>query len=490
MVREKLKGFSKDAALYGLGDTLGRLVGLVMFPILSRVFVPSDYGAIDLLTVSFAFAATLVQLEVPSGMQRFYFREEGRSRKILVTSCVVFLLAWSVVCAGLLALVAPQLGRLVPEESADVVFAIRLLAASLPLAVLWEQMALLLRLTRRAVAFSVVNIVKIAITPTLTAIAVVGLDLGIDGVFLAHLASYAVVAVLVTVLARRELCASVRFSEFMRALRFSLPGHPAAIIRQAMNILPRYVLAAFAPLTAVGLFGIAQRIGGVLRVLMIAFRRAWSPFAFANEGAADERRLYELATRSLIACLVIAAMALSVYARELLMVLAPPEYTPAALLVPGIALYFALDGLSAVYTTALYTRNAVRWTSYLSAVRVAVFLGAGVLLVPPFGAGGLVVAMVLSSVLFIAGHVIVVSRLFAFSLPWGRVAGLLGCAAGLLVVVTNLPWGLLAVLVCKTLSLLVTALLAFLLLFSAAERSILRSGAARLRGGAHILPSE
>ncbi len=481
MVKDKLKGLSKDALIYGVGDALGRLIGLIMLPILSRIFGPADYGAIDLLQISYVFVVALLTFGVPSGVQRFYFRGEEEDRRALVTSCLVFLVGAAVVGGAVIAVFAEPLSRIVSGDPVLLRDAIRLLALQVPIEQIWTYQVLLLRMERRAVTFSMANISMVVLTPFLTFLFVVSFELGLTGVFLARTIAIAVVAAGLLPFTRHNFTGAVRFSVFRAVVRFALPGHPGHLIRQSMTVLPRYLLAYFAPLTAVGLFGIAVRVGSLVRIFVEAFNRAWNPFAYANEGSQDEARIYEVVLKMMFASLVMIASGLSALAPEALRLLTPAGYEDAALLVPGVVVHLGLDGLTLVLSTILYTRDRVRWSSYFGALHLTTLLGLGLWFVPRYQASGLVIALVTASLVHYVVYVIAALSLFHFAVPVGRMILVAGVATLLVVGLgrVDLPlWPLIAL---KLVALLGAGAIAVPLLMSASERTWARKLLARGR---------
>jgi O-antigen/teichoic acid export membrane protein len=451
------------------------MVGLILLPILSRVFAPSDYGIIDLMTVSYAFSLVALKLDVHSGLQRFYFRYEVEQRRTAVTSCVVFLALVTSIAALVLALFSATLSSLFSGDPEKVRTAAILLAACLPIEATWESLVLLLRLNRKATIFSLANIARVIVTPLTTYLFVVQMRSGVSGIFAAKLLSLSTISATLFWIQRSEFAPHADFRAFMRITRFSLPGHPGLLIREAMNLLPRYLLAYFAPLSAVGLFGIAFRISNIMRLVVGAFNRAWNPFAYSNEGAADERRIYEIVFKSFFGGMLIIATGLSLFARELLVLLTPAEYLSAYLLVPGIVGYLAAEGLTLIFSTALYTRNEVRWISYLNLTRLAVFLVAGTVLIPRYHAAGLVVSLNLAalSYLFLFGWI--TRRSFEFSIPIAKMLLLVAVAAALVVSGNSLAVGFVLALAAKAAALIVMAILVVLLLLTPGERKRLQS---------------
>ncbi len=470
MSREKIAGFSRDAMLYGLGNTLGRIVGLVMLPILTRVFNTGDYGAIDLLSISYMFVLITMKVGIPSGLQRFYYQEEGGSRRRMVTSCAAFLFLLACVLATGVALSSDFITRALQSDVPGLRRGVVALALCMPMETIWDYSLLLLRLRRRAVVFSVFNVIRVVLTPAVTYYFVVSRGTGIEGVFYAKLLSLTLLAVGLVLTARSEWTLPLRWGPVHRVLRFALPGHPGLIIRTLMNVLPQYMLAAVAPLSAVGLFGIAFRLSNVMKVFVGSFNLAWNPFAYQNEGAADEQRLYEVAFKGFFGLMMLLGLTLALFAREVLTVLATPEFVPAAVLIPGIAIYFAVDGLTIILSTILYTRDQVRWATYLNLLRIGVFLAMGALLLPRYEAKGLVVALAGSALIYLAGYVWRARRVFPLALPWTAMVSAMAAAGGILwfFAVTEFPmWPTLGL---KALALVIFAILLFAVLLQSAER--------------------
>lgn len=437
MVRDKLKGFSKDVAIYGAGDALGRMIGLIMLPILSRIFGPADYGAIELLSVGYGFLLMLARFSVDTGVQRYYYRVEGRERQRLVTSCLVHLMWIDTILAALLFVFARAVATVVSGPP-DVVFtSIRILAVCLLVEQVWSYLVLLLRLNRRAVAFSVSNVALVVLTPTLTFALVVGQDAGLVGVFQAKLVALAIVAVGLAFATRREFTRAADFGTFVRVFRFAIPGHPGLLVAQVLALAPRYLLAAFAPLSQVGLLSIAMKLSSVMRVAIQSFNRAWNPFAYANEGSEDEKRVYEVVFKGLVSAIIILVAGIAVFSPEVLAVLAPAEYGPAAALVPWVVASLGIDGVVRFFSTILYTRDRVVWSTYFGIGQLVLFLTLGFLLVPRFQALGLAWSLAATAAAHAIAYGMAALRLFAFSVPYTR---LVLAIAGTVVIV----WGTLS----------------------------------------------
>ena len=410
----KLKEFAKDSFLYAVGHWISKLGSLILVPILSRIFLPSDYGIIDLLNFSYAFILMIISLNMDTGVQKYYFFREGEERKILLSSTMAFRFVFTSLVAFIVVIFSRQISQLIFHRT-NYSIAISLLAAALPLADINSQLMLLLRLKRKAVSFSIYNVIQVIIQPILTYVCVVSLQQNLEGVFIAQLATIIIISAPLMMQQRSDFAKVMKLREAIHIMKFSLPGLPAIIQGSVMSLLPRYFLAYFSTLAAVGLYGIADRIANTIEMFKSSFNNAWNPFAFSNAGKADEKYLYEQVFRFFSLCLLLLITALTFFAGEILSLLTPPSYHSAAILVGGICVYYAIRALTLIYSTGLYSVNKVAHTSLLAAVQVAVFVVSAVLLVPYYSAMGLVLSLDVSAVVYFICYGLTVKKYFYFN---------------------------------------------------------------------------
>ncbi len=415
----KLKEFAKDSLYYAVGQWIGKLGGLILVPILSRIFLPGDYGIIDLLNTSYMFALMVISLNIDSGVQKFYFLREGEERKILLSSTMAFRFVSSIMVAALVAAFSGQISRLAfPGRSYAV--EISLLCAVLPFEDLNAQLMLLLRLNRKALSFSIYNVSQVIIQPLLTYFLVVTLGQNMKGVFMARLATVLIITAPLLVQQRKLFTREIKLGEAVGIMKFSLPGLAAIVQGNVMTLIPRYILAYYSGLTAVGLYGIADKMSNTIEMFKTSFNRAWNPFAFANAGQPDEKFLYEKVFRYFSFFLLLLVATLTFFAREILWLLTPPKYYSAATLVGGICVYYAIRALTLIFSTGLYSSNKVAHTSFLAIVQMTVFLVVAAVLVPHYGSTGLVLSLDVTAVVYFVFYGMTVKKFFPFSFSSGR----------------------------------------------------------------------
>ena len=100
MILNRLKQLGKDSIIYGLGGILAKSVSFFMLPIYTRIFSPSDYGTIEMLTVISSFVGAILAMGMDSAQSMYFFKnkEEGKSAQVrLISSIFQWRLLWGTV---------------------------------------------------------------------------------------------------------------------------------------------------------------------------------------------------------------------------------------------------------------------------------------------------------------------------------------------------------------------------------------------------------
>ena len=111
MKQKGIASFYKDFLTLGVGTFLYMLVGVIGTPVITRLVDPVDYGQMSMLTVYSNFGLMACGLGLDQTMLRYFYRDELRyQRKLVTVCCGVPLLAALVI--GVLLLLTLEHGNL------------------------------------------------------------------------------------------------------------------------------------------------------------------------------------------------------------------------------------------------------------------------------------------------------------------------------------------------------------------------------------------
>jgi O-antigen/teichoic acid export membrane protein len=402
LVKPQLRTLGKQTLIYGLGSVAVQAVGLLTLPVFARVFSQAEYGVLELATVTLAALAILADAGLASASQRSWFdyteEQHFERRVVMSTAIIVSLAASGTICAALVLAREPVSEWLFAGQEYTTV--VVLVAAALPLTILAQLLRELMRLRFRAWHYMTSASLGAALTGFLGVGAVLFLDAGLDGVLWGVVIGTGAAALYGLVVVRADLGASVSSGELRTMLAYGLPLVPAALALWALTFIDRLMLARLSDLAEVGEYAVANRVAMPLLFAVAAFATAFSPFILAahSEDPEAEKELRARVLTYLTGGLVLMALTLGLFAREIVDIVAPAfdrAYRATGLVAAGLAAF----GLSTVTMTGLsITRRTVHVAGAATLV-AAVNIGLNFLLIPPWGMMGAAVATLIAYVL-------------------------------------------------------------------------------------------
>ena len=89
-MKERIIPLFKQSIIYSLGGLVGPLIGIFMIPIYTRIFIPDDYGVINLIQITIAFLAVFLILGTDNASARYYVDHESDQDRKLTASTAMF----------------------------------------------------------------------------------------------------------------------------------------------------------------------------------------------------------------------------------------------------------------------------------------------------------------------------------------------------------------------------------------------------------------
>ena len=232
----------KHGWIYTVANIVNRAAGLLLLPLYAKVLAPSEFGVYALIGVVGDILAVMLMIGMNNAFTVVYFEhaeEKDRARVVSTT-----LLGLGAATLGLLALSWPggwaiSLGLFGDAGYATVV-AVAL--ASIALSTVFELGLAYYRVRKRSGMCLLVSIAKAVLLLGLNLVFLLGLDLGVSGIFLANGAAFSVLGLtlMVSILAKT----GVSFSPAIlrRVVTLGLPFMPQSLLDIANQFIARYLL--------------------------------------------------------------------------------------------------------------------------------------------------------------------------------------------------------------------------------------------------------
>lgn len=429
------KAIIKDSVIYGGADFFSKILAFIAFPIIAAALHPRSFGALELILTSVALVGVVVNCGLNNAVQRFYWDKDvpESSQPSIVTTGLLLQMAFcfSVIIVGF-ALLYVFLSAL---EESDLPFTAIALGSALFLLATTRCTQFILDVTRLHFApwrFFALALLGRVLTLAVGVVAVVYMGLGIDGMLSGQVLVFVVILPLALWMIRRDLALSdFNLNWAGELVKFGSPFIFMGLAYWLFNSMDRWMLSSMRSLEEVGVYSIAARFASVVLFLSAAFGQAFSPLAMKiRRDYPDEYRfIFGQILIGLLAIMLLAGFAVSVFAGEILFVLMPLEYMGAA--IPMILLCFAVVIQSAqqVVAIGISIEKKTHLFAKLAWVAAVINLLGNWLLIPTYGASGAAISTVLSHAFLSASYFFFTQKLHAIVVPtylFGLLAMLFG----------------------------------------------------------------
>lgn len=196
-------------------------------------------------------------------------------------------------------------------------------------------------------------------------------------------------------------------------LAYGLPLVPMALAIWALTLIDRLLLGWLSDLSEVGQYAVANRISGVLFLLVTGFALAFGPYVLSiySEDPDLEKVVRGKVLTYVTIGLSLGALCLTLFAREVLLVVAP-GFGQAYKAVGPLTLGILAFGISSVVVAGISISRRTIYLALLAAIGVVVNVGLNLALIPPFGMLGSAVATAVAYASLTFLHYRVAQRLY------------------------------------------------------------------------------
>lgn len=436
-----LRRLSSQTLIYGLGDAVARVAGLILLPIYTRYLTPEDFGKFAIVTLFATIVALILDFGQRTAFFRFYFdNDDPDARRKLTGTVLLFLLLASAAILLPLTLFfdrfAPSLIRdasLAPLIQVALIGTFFEVGSAVPFAIF--------RAKQYAAKYAALSLTRFLISVALNVTAIVILHWGVVGLVYANLFTSALFFLICLLLTVREIKWTIELSLLKQLLRFGLPLIPAALAYWALNLSDRFFLQKYADFSQVGLYSVAYSIAAVLHMVMGWFNTAYAPYCYSIAREPDADRVYARVTLYSLTLMTLIGLGLSLFAREALALLTPPAYHSAATVVPLIVLAYLFFELYYLLSFGLDLTKKTGYAPFIIGASALVNLCLNLILIPRFQMLGAAVATVISYMLLPIIEYPIVRRLYPVPHEWGRLAKLFVVSVGVYLVGVLLKTG-------------------------------------------------
>ncbi len=443
MIHTELKKLAQHSAIYGVADVVPYLINFLLLPVFTSYLSPANYGALGILLLFGVLTKILFRSGLDAGFFRIYYEQKtDQDAKLLATTLFATAFAISATLATLCAVFAGPLSRwLLGDELSQSQIAtwVVLVAADTLLNTFAFVPMNLFRMQEKPKSFTLMTLFRSFVNIGLKVTFVVS-GWGVAGVLWADVAASLVFVLALSPTLVRNLAPGFSVPMLRSAAAFGLPKVPHGLAHQILNLSDRKLIELFLALSASGLYHIGYMMGTGVKFFLSAFELAWGPYVYAHLEKPDAARtLARLATYA-FATLVGCGLLNAVFGRELLFLMAKPEFHATYPVIPIVVLAYMTQGLYALTSIGIGISKKTTYFPVMTLSAAVVNVALNILWIPRFGVEGAAWATVAGYGLMAVMGIYFGNKHYPIPFEWSRLARIAMAAALAYVVSTTAPF--------------------------------------------------
>jgi O-antigen/teichoic acid export membrane protein len=471
-----MKKLIKHMSIYGLGGILTKSINFLLLPLYTRVLAPADYGALELVYMVGYIIAILYGLMIGSGYIRFYFDgQDEKKRQIYFGSSFWFTFVNSIIFALLSFVFAEDIARFIFKFDNGSLF-IKLISVATAINAHKQILYNHLQVKERSSLYISINVISVVLTLALTIFFVAYLKWGVEGVLYAQVYGFsAELVILLAILFRRSIFL-FSLSAIKEMLLYSIPLIPIQIAVFFINLSDRFFLQSYRSLDEVGLYALGYKFASILPLFAIQPLRAFTPYIFSLIHTPDvcKKTLADF-TRYYLAGLLFLVLAISLYSREVIVIMSVKSFYTSWTVVFMLCISFVFYGVLNIssYAIEIVKKNWISGFFWVLAAIISVSLN--FFLVPLLGMYGSALSSMISYLTILACYFIAVSIVYPVPFDYKKMIFITLLASCIYALSLFIPNNILLSLIVKsTLLLLYIVILLLSSYFSTSEKAMIK----------------
>ena len=324
---EQIKRLFNHSVVYGLGEMGGRIVSLLLLPVVLRYLSPEDYGILEIFQVIKNLCIAFLPLGLASAVFRYYLKTQNPEEQTrVVSNAFLVLLTISTITFLVGLLKRSSISTLLwgsPEFSLHVL----VVFGTITLEILKCIPFALLRAKEKSTFFAVVNVTQIILGLCLNILFLVVFKLGILAILLGNLLATIFVFLFLTPTIRKYIRLRFDIREIRRLLRFGAPVAVSSITFLLINSMDRFFIKYYCTPDELGMYALGFRFVSLLTIFLInPFNLAWLPFALSIEKNENAKDIYANVLIYFLLVGLVLALVIILFAPEVIRLMAPPSY--------------------------------------------------------------------------------------------------------------------------------------------------------------------
>jgi len=379
--------FVKNTSWLAVSKLGVTVVWVLLTPIFTLELSSSQYGVVDLLKTTVAFAIPLVSCQVADAIQVYLLKNKFTKGSILTHSILIFLTGWLFSFIFYVPINKLLEGFAVPFY---------LLVFFQGLSSLFYSYFKGIDNVRIA---AIINLIEVFSFLLLSLFTLIGLDLNLEGLILSLIVSKGITTVIYIFsipLWNKINLFSFSLNQTRAILLFSVPLIPNMIGWWLNNMSDRYLIKTFVGVESNGIYGVAAIFPTLINIICTVLISSWIITAMQNDKKKDGRMFNIMSSLFSISITTIAMLMILALPLIFPIFVQSKDFLPAQNFVPILLISAVFSGVASLFGVTYLSQNDTFQAAITTVASGALNIVLNFILIPFMGIMGAVVSTYLS----------------------------------------------------------------------------------------------
>lgn len=334
----------KHSKNYVSSDLLIKALALITIPIFTRLLIPSEYGMVAIFNSFVTIFAIIFNLGMNGSITRYFYEDKNDFGSFIGSNFFLTIL-WSAIVTILLLVFEPYVLRF---------FAFNSQIFHLSIFCVWSGVILLyltsyLQAAKKSILLSKLNISKAFLIATLSITLVVLMSKNkYMGIIYSNLFIGLIFSVYSVVQLKKVAVLDFNKEHICYSMNYGLPLVVHGLSGYILNTFDQVIINQLTDPTKTGLYSFAYNVGMLQYVVTWAILKAYVPIFYEKMNKNDTVGI-NLLVEKYVKVILLLALFLSLFAREIVMMLADNKYFSALPIVPIIIMGYVFSFFYVLY---------------------------------------------------------------------------------------------------------------------------------------------
>lgn len=407
----------KNTLLFTIANFANKLIVFFLLPFYTAVLTTEEYAVIEVITTVQQLVFPIVTLDITEAVIRFCM-EKNSDKKAIFTPAALVVITGTIILAvisGAVAAVSVGKGKFILYF-----FLFCMLVSANTL------LSSFYRTIDKLGVITVVSIINTLIVTVMNVYLIAVRGMGVDGYYISYITgnTVAIVLMLSAVDLRGYfgwMPVKTMKKQIVPMLQYSLPLIPNALFWWVNSGLDRIFLTTISGLSAVGMYGAANKIPAVLSTLASIFQQAWGLSAFRENDSSNKQEFFHEVYNAYNLFLLLITTGLILFSKFFCSILLSESFFHAWTWVPWLLLGFYTNSMCSFVGTEFTAAKKTVWVLLTTALAAAVNICLNLLLIPEYSGMGAAIATSISYFVMLEVRVWILRKKFGIHIQNPRI---------------------------------------------------------------------